>query len=109
MPKYLVEANYSHEGLQGLMHDKASGRLASLTKAVEGLGGKIESAYFTLGDRDVIVILDLPDNVSATALALVSSSSGMVRTKTTALLTVQEVDQAIGKKVQYQAPGKAGR
>jgi uncharacterized protein with GYD domain len=109
MPKYLVEANYTHEGLQGLMHDKASGRVAAVTKAVEGLGGKIDGTYFTFGERDVIVIVDLPDNVSATALALVTSSSGMVRTKTTPLLTVEEVDKAITKKVQYQAPGKAGR
>jgi uncharacterized protein with GYD domain len=108
MPKYLVEANYTHEGLKGLMHDKASGRLAALQKAAEGLGGKIETAYFTFGEKDVIVIMDLPDNASAAALALVASSTGLVRTKTTPLLTIQEVDNAIAKKVQYRAPGIEG-
>ena len=109
MPKYLIEASYTHEGLQGLVRDKASGRSAAVKKAVESLGGKADAAYFTFGDNDVIVIIDLPDNVSAAALAIAVSSSGLVTTRTTPLLTVEEVDQAIAKNVQYQAPGKAGK
>ena len=109
MPKYLIEATYTHEGLQGLIRDKASGRGAAVKKAVESLGGKADAAYFTFGDNDVIVIVDLPDNISAAALALAVSGSGLVRTKTTPLLTMEEVDRAIGKNVQYQPPGKSGK
>ena len=109
MPKYLIEANYTHEGLQGLIRDKASGRGAAVRKITESLGGKTESVYFTFGENDVIVIADLPDNVSAAAIALTVSSSGLVHTKTTPLLTIEEVDEAINKKVQYQKPGSAGR
>ena len=109
MPKYLIEASYSAEGLQGLIRDKATGRGAAVKKAVESLGGKTESTYFAFGGTDVFVIIDLPDNVSAAALAIAVASTGLVRSKTTPLLTVEEVDQAIARTVQYQAPGKAGK
>jgi uncharacterized protein with GYD domain len=102
MPKYLVEASYSVDGLKGLQKDKAAGRKAAVAKAVESLGGKLEGFYYALGDRDVLAIVDLPNAVSATALALSASATGLVRTKTTALLTVEETDQALGKKVDFR-------
>jgi uncharacterized protein with GYD domain len=102
MAKYLVEASYSVDGLKGLQKDKAAGRKAAVAKAAESLGGKLEAFYYALGDKDVIAILDLPNTVSATALALSASGTGLVRTKTTALLTVEETDQALGKKVDFR-------
>jgi len=106
MPKYMIAASYTAEGLRGLQKDKASGRKAAVQKVVEGLGGKVEAMYFALGEQDVIVIADLPNTVAATAIALGVSSSGLVRTKTTALLTVEETDQALGKKLDYSPPGR---
>ena len=48
MPKYLITASYSAEGLQGLQKDKASGRIRAATAAIEGLGGKVECLYLSL-------------------------------------------------------------
>jgi len=104
--KYLIEASFTAEGLKGLQKDKASGRKAAVSKSVAALGGKLEAYYFALGDYDTVLILDLPDAVSVTALALAASASGMVRTKTTVLLTVEETDKALTKKLAYRAPGK---
>ena len=58
MPKYMVAASYTAEGLKGLQKDKASGRRSAVNKVVEGLGGKVEAMYFALGDQDVMVIVD---------------------------------------------------
>jgi uncharacterized protein with GYD domain len=106
MSKYLIEASYTADGLKGLQKDKASGRRAAVQSALQGLGGKLDAIYYALGDHDVIAIVDLPDTVSATALAVTVSASGLVRTKTTALLTVEEADQALAKNVSYKAPGR---
>ncbi len=106
MPKYLIQASYTADGLKGLQKDKSSGRKAAIAKSAEALGGKLEAYYFALGEYDVVVIVDLPDTVSATAMALAASSSGLVRTKTTVLLTVEETDKALQKKVGYRPPGK---
>jgi hypothetical protein len=37
---------------------------------------------------------------------MTASSSGLVRTKTTALLTAEEIDATLGKAVSYRAPGR---
>jgi uncharacterized protein with GYD domain len=105
MPKYLVEAAYTAEGLRGLQKDKASGRKQAVTKVVESLEGKVDALYFSFGEYDVVIIADLPDVASAAALSLAVSATGLVRTKTTALLTVEETDRALAKKVNYRAPG----
>jgi len=105
MAKYLIQASYTAEGLRGLQKDKASGRKQAITKLVESLEGKIDAMYFALGDHDVILVVDVPDIVTGAALSLTVSATGLVRTKSTALLTVEETDLALSKKVNYRAPG----
>ena len=105
MAKYLIQSTYTAEGLRGLQKDKASGRKQAAIKAVESLEGKVEAFYFALGDSDVIVIAELPDSVSAAALSLAVSATGLARTRTTALLSVEETDRALSKKLTYRPPG----
>jgi uncharacterized protein with GYD domain len=106
MPKYLISASYSAEGLKGLQKDKASGRRRAVGEAIEAVGGKLEAYYFALGQDDVYAIVDLPDNVTAAALGVAVSAGGLVRTRTTALLTVDETDRALEKSVSYRGPGR---
>lgn len=105
MAKYLVQAAYTAEGFKGLQKDKASGRKQAVSRAVEALGGRLEAMYFALGDYDVVTIIDMPDAVTGAALGMRISASGLVRTKTTPLLSTEEADQALGKAVDYRAPG----
>ena len=106
MPKYLIEATYTNQGIQGLVRDSASGRRADVQAAVKGLGGKVEAFYYSFGDTDAIVIIDLPDNTAAAAFSLAVSGAGAVRTRTVPLLTVEEVDQALEIQPQYRSPGE---
>ena len=105
MPKFLVEATYTPQGYKGLVQDKASGRKTAVAQAAKKLGGKLDAMYFCLGENDVMLIVDLPDHVSAAALSSTACASGMVRTKTTVLLTVEEADKAVSTGVAYRAPG----
>ena len=106
MPKFLVEATYTAEGHKGLAKDKASGRKAAVASAVKKLGGKLDAMYYCLGEHDVILIVDMPDHVSAAALSSAACASGMTRTQTTTLLTIAEADEALSKTVAYRAPGE---
>jgi uncharacterized protein with GYD domain len=103
--KFLIEGSYTPEGLRGLAKDKASGRLKAVSQATAGMGGKVESFYYAFGDSDVFVVVDCPDNISAAALSLAVSATGLVRIKTTPLLSIEEVDQALAKQVSYRGPG----
>src|SRR5467141_3073910 len=105
MPKYLISASYSADGLKGLQKDKASGRRQAVTQLVEGLGGKLECFYNALGADDVYVIVDLPDNSTAAAIGVTFSGTGLVRTRMTGLVSVEETDRALEKSINYRAPG----
>lgn len=105
MPKYLTAVSYSAEGLRGLQKDKASSRQQAARAAVEGLGGRLDCFYYALGEDDAYAIVDLPDNVTAAALGIAASATGLIRIRTTALMTVEEVDRALEKSVSYRPPG----
>jgi uncharacterized protein with GYD domain len=106
MPKYLVEASYTTEGAKGVIKDGGSKRRAAAEQAIKNAGGKVEAFYFAFGDADVFVIVDAPDHASVAAASLAINASGAVHTKTTVLLTPEEIDQAAKKGVQYTAPGR---
>ena len=106
MPKYLFQARYSPESAIGLAMEGGRGRRDAVKKHLENVGGKLESMYFAFGDVDCVVIVDLPDNVSAAALSLAVNESGLIASRTTVLLTPEEMDQAGRTKVHFRAPGK---
>ena len=105
MAKYLVTVSYTAEGAKGVRKDGGTKRRQVAGKAVESVGGKLESFYFSFGAQDALVIVDMPDNVSAAALSLAINASGAVHATTTPLLTPEEMDKASGKKTAYKAPG----
>lgn len=107
MPRYLQQITYTQEAWQALLKNPQD-RIAAVRPAVEKLGGKIETAYFAFGDHDIIVIAELPDNVSAAALAMAFAGGGACRNvKTTPLLSVAEAVEAMKKAGQsgYKAVG----
>ncbi len=105
MAKYLIQASYTAEGLKGLAKDTASGRKAAVQAAMKAVKGKVECMYYTFGADDVMLVVDAPDNVTAAAIALSVSSTGLVRARTTPLLTVEETDAALALPSKYRAPG----
>jgi uncharacterized protein with GYD domain len=106
MPKFLIQANYKPEGVKGLLKEGGTGRRKAVEQMTGAFGGKVEAFYYAFGDRDVFVIVDAPDNVSAAAVALAINASGLVSTTTTPLLTPEEVDEATKKSVKYRGPGQ---
>jgi uncharacterized protein with GYD domain len=106
MAKYLWQANYVGEGLKGLLKEGGSSRRAVVEKIIDSMGGKLEAFYYSFGETDVYTIVDMPDNVSAAALALAIAASGAVTLKTTVLMTPEEIDKAVKKAPSYRPPGK---
>ncbi len=106
MAKYLLQATYSADGIKGVVKDKASGRKAAFGKALASVGAKIDAMYFAFGDHDTVTIIDAPDNVAVAAISLAVSATGLVRVSTVPLLTIEEVDQAVQKRVRFRGPGR---
>jgi uncharacterized protein with GYD domain len=105
MPKFLFTGSYSADGAQGLLAEGGTGRRDATHKLVTSLGGTVEAYYFAFGSDDFILIADLPGNAAAAAGALTAAASGAIRTRTTVLLTPEEVDEATRLSPSYRAPG----
>ena len=106
MPKYLYQAAYTDAGLDGLLKEGGSKRREAVELATKSLGGTLEAFYYAFGNTDVFAIIDLPDNVSASAFSLLVTAGGGAKVKTTVLITPEEVDQATKKTLKYRPPGK---
>ena len=106
MPKYLTTGSYTLEGLKGVLKEGGTGRRKAVEAAIKAMGGHLEAFYFAFGDDDVVAISDVPDNVTAVALSMGIAATGTVRTKTTVLLTPEEVDEATKKTLSFRAAGQ---
>jgi uncharacterized protein with GYD domain len=105
MPKYLIEASYTADGVKGVQKAGGSSRRDAIAKLAESAGGRLESLYFAFGEHDVYVVVDLPDNESAAAVALTVNAAGGAATRTIVLLSPEEVDAAAQRSVEYRPPG----
>jgi uncharacterized protein with GYD domain len=105
VPKFLVEASYTVDGIKGVQSAGGSSRRDAVAAMAQGLGGSLESFHFGFGDHDAYVIVDLPDNEAAAAVAIAVGAAGGAGVKTTVLLTPEEVDAAAKRSVDYRPPG----
>jgi uncharacterized protein with GYD domain len=106
MASYLVQFSYTEEGLKGVLKEGGSKRREATEQLIKSLGGRLVAYYFSFGEYDGFSIIDGLENADVAAAALIVGTSGAVKTKTTVLLTPDEVDKASRKSGSYRAPGK---
>ncbi|HZJ26470.1 MAG TPA: GYD domain-containing protein [Acidimicrobiia bacterium] len=105
MSKYLFIANYSPEGLEGVLSEGGTGRRAAVEQLAESVGGSVESFYFAFGGDDAFVVCDLPDDEAAAAVGITVSASGKASVRTLTLLTPEQIDAAAKRSPAYRPPG----
>lgn len=104
--KFLILASYSAEGAKGVLTGGSGTNRREMTNTmINGLGGKMESFYYT-ANCDAYVTCELPDMAAAASIALAIKASGMGSITTTVLLNAEEIDKAAKTTVQYINPGK---
>lgn len=97
MPHYLHQVAYSSEGWNAIVA-KPQDRLSIVRSAIEKLGGKLVHGWFAFGDYDVVAITEMPDNVSAAALAISFAGGGACKSvHTTPLMSQEEALLAMKK------------
>jgi uncharacterized protein with GYD domain len=105
MAKYLFKGSLSHEGVTGMLKEGAVNRRDVVAKALQSVGGSLESFYFAFGATDVYATAELPDDESAAAFALAVGSSGRIALETVVLITPESIDAARSKNVEFRPPG----
>jgi len=106
MARYLIQASYTAEARAAFVANPQD-RQASVLAVAEKLDIRVESFDFSLGDYDVVIIAEAPDDVTAVAVALAASAPGHLSAyKTTKLLSNDEMMAAMRKAsgVSFSAP-----
>jgi uncharacterized protein with GYD domain len=106
MPKFLIQASYTSEGVGGVVDKGGSARREAVSQMIASAGGQMECFYFGFGEADAFVVADLPSNEVALAIALSINRSSATQASTTVLLTAEQVDEAARSVPEYRAPGR---
>ena len=97
MATFLVQVSYTPEALSALIA-KPQNRAAVVKKSVENLGGSYIGSWMAFGDYDLVLLVEMPNNVSAAALAIAAAAGGSLKAiKTTPLLTIDQAMSALKK------------
>jgi uncharacterized protein with GYD domain len=86
MTHYVTHAAYKTDG--GGNHVKGSrDRAKGIRPAMEALGGRLLSFYTSRGEHDVVIITEMPNNVSVADVSRAAAAGGAIKTVRTAPLT----------------------
>ncbi len=105
MSKYLWKVRYTTAGMKGVVQEGGNARRNVAEKAVQSVGGRLDSFHFAFGDADVYCIVDFPDATACASAAMHVSAAGGATVETTVLLSPDEIDRASNMDLEYRAPG----
>jgi len=94
MPTYVVLANLTQQGIQAAK--EIPERRAAAKEAAKALGITWRESWLTMGQYDVVVILDAPDDETVARFALQMGMRGNVSTQTLRAFSEAESDAVIG-------------
>lgn len=80
VPTYIMLANWTEQGAQKVKESPR--RLDSAKRALADMGGEFKGFYMTMGDYDLVLIYEAPDDAVAARFTLVLGMLGSVRTRT---------------------------
>ena len=106
MSHYLLQVAYTPEAAAALVKNPQD-RLEAVRPVAKRLGGTVDNQWMSLGEYDIVAVINMPDSVSAAAFALAVSAGGACRAvKTTSLLSVEEGIAAMRKAAtaEYRPP-----
>ena len=105
MIKFLIKASYTPAGVAALHKVGGTNRRQAIETMVAGMGGTVEAFYFSASELEPYVIVELPDSITAAAMALAINASGLVSIASTMLFTPEEIDEAARMPFDYRSPG----
>jgi uncharacterized protein with GYD domain len=93
MPTYLSLMRWTKEGVEKIKESPT--RLEAGKKAVESAGGKIINFYMLMGEYDMALVVEAPDDATLARISLSLTSKGGVRTQTLRAFTEDEYRKII--------------
>ncbi|MFM0037688.1 GYD domain-containing protein [Paraburkholderia strydomiana] len=95
MLKYVVLAQFTDQGIRTIKNSPQ--RAAQAAEMAKGFGCEMKEIYWTLGEYDIVTVIDAADEQGFTAFGLALGSAGNIRTQTLRAFTKDEIGSIIGR------------
>jgi uncharacterized protein with GYD domain len=95
MPTYIILVNLTQEGIKNIK--ESPNRLDAAKKAFQAFGGELKEFYLVMGQYDMVVVAEGPDDETAAKLALAIGSQGAINTETLRAFTEDEYRKIIAE------------
>ncbi len=97
MANYIVLGNFTDQGIRNIKDTEK--RAEAFKSMAKGAGVTVKDVFWTLGQYDLVITMDAPDDESVTALGLSAGSLGNVRTQTLRAFSAEEMRKILSKVV----------
>lgn len=89
MNTYVSLVNWTEQGIKNFRD--TTHRAEDFSKLVESSGGTIRDMLWTVGDYDMVCVVDFPDDETGVAALLQVGSAGNIRTRTLRAFTADQM------------------
>ena len=95
MATYIMLGSFTDQGIRAV---KETGKRAEAIRGIaKKVGVTVKEIYWTLGQYDVVTIVEAPDDASVTAFGLSTGALGNVRTQTLRAFSADEMGKILGR------------
>ena len=93
MPSYILLLNYTDEGMSNIRY--LPQHVNAFRQAVESAGGRMPHIYLTMGQYDLVAIIEAPSDQDCMSIALGLSSLGNVRSTTLKAFSEEDLTNVV--------------
>ena len=94
MARYIMLVNWTDQGIRNVKESPK--RLDAARSVAKGVGAELREFYMTMGDHDMVVVVDAPTDEAIAKFALILGGAGNVRTKTLKAFSETEYRAIVG-------------
>lgn len=94
MPSYIALLNWTQQGIQNVKESPS--RLEKAKAATRAAGGEMKEFYMTLGQYDMVAVIEAPDDATFAKVMLAIASHGGVRSQTLRAFNEDEYRSIVG-------------
>ena len=95
MATYIALSSFTDQGVRDVK--STTKRADAVQAAAKKFGAKMTQIYWTLGQYDLVAIIEAPNDESATAFALAIGAAGNVRTQSLRAFSKEEMNAILAK------------
>jgi uncharacterized protein with GYD domain len=95
MPRYVSLINWTDQGIKNFRD--TTKRAQDFTTVVENSGGKVHQLLWTVGEYDLVTVVEFPEDESGVAALLQVGAGGNIRTKTMRAFDAHEMEGIIAR------------